>query len=475
MPLTPGLFQFFKGKEPAWEVPRLKVVDDMVEVTRKANIDFSRTVVFGNQHHLETTETLDLGLKELGIKRIYSIGKCYSTSEIVEKSMIENGIRVIPCPKPKEPGGFYEAFRFGVENGWRTLLDEIKDEDVETIIILGDGGRVLELMPAYARLKYKVAGVEQTRGGLYSQELDKLPFAVVEVASSAAKRMLEPPLIASAVIDSIKEILPSLELNTHTVFGVIGNGVIGNAIARYLLSQGLSVAVYDSNDTAFSGMDKENSKFFRMPDVQSLLANSNYVFSCTGRDVTEGIAEKLLKDTVNNVVLLSASSEDREFKELIQAIVRRQRNVPRDPLADIKCYTDAGGTISIVGAGYPVNFLVNSRFGLTWNVPAQDIAVTQGLLFGAVVQAQLMARRPIADGVTINRALRLKLDENIQNFVVYSWDETEHGCSYPPQLMKKFKEDLGWIRLNSGGTYVENMLLKQIFSHSNTPILRSKL
>jgi hypothetical protein len=80
-----------------------------------------------------------------------------------------------------------------------------------------------------------MAGIEQTRGGLYSPAINSLPFPLIEVASSAIKRHLESPLIVEAIIKKLHNALGTRkDIHLNTVFGVIGNGAIGSSVTRYL-------------------------------------------------------------------------------------------------------------------------------------------------------------------------------------------------------------------------------------------------
>jgi len=67
-------------------IPSLAVINHMVAaVPANVRSQFEKTVLVACQHNLETTVTLYQAIKKLGIKKIYSVGKCYSDAEIIKK------------------------------------------------------------------------------------------------------------------------------------------------------------------------------------------------------------------------------------------------------------------------------------------------------------------------------------------------------------------------------------------------------
>jgi len=66
------------------------------------------------------------------------------------------------------------------------------------IIVLGYGGFALKNVPEDILQKYEVFGIEQTTSGIRLQNTFK-KFPVIPVASSAAKTIIEPPIVSEAV------------------------------------------------------------------------------------------------------------------------------------------------------------------------------------------------------------------------------------------------------------------------------------
>ena len=449
-----------QDRKSSYPIPSLEVINQMIAVIPPAiRSKFEKTIIVACQHNLETTVTIYKAMKELGIKRIYSVGKCYSDSKIIKKAMEEEGICLMPSNKPTKPGEFQDICLEDIRAMWDHCSKELQnDKETTTIIVLDDGGRCLEEMPPYIRLNYRVAGIEQTRGGLYSPVLNELPFPVIEVASSALKREIEPIFIVKAVIKELKEkvqdIVSTFNFNPQTVIGVIGNGAIGSAVAQYFLSLGYTVAVYDENEEAFGDISPKQ-KLYRMDSREAVIANSRCIFGCTGKDALRGI--NVLDIITKDTVFVSCTSEDREFLSTLQAISKRSI-VRSDPLDDIVCSSKNDSKVVFVRGGYPFNFN-----GKPWNVPANEIEPTQGILLGAVIQAVVCAKKPTGNGRTINRVERLMLDPAIQHFIIEKWRKTSAAAQHPVELLDCFSQE-EWTKKNSGGKYSPNDSIKQCFS-----------
>ncbi len=456
-----------------WQIPTLEVLDKMVEHVQHLPVDFSKTVIFAVQHHLETTASLYRSLLQIGIARIYSTGKYYSSSARVESAMQELGVYLTKNTRPTKPGNFYGAIRQDITYAWERMFTDIADSDINTILILDDGGRALELMPRSVALRYKVAGVEQTQAGLYSAALKLAPVSIVQVASSALKKHVEPPLIATAVINTITKLLDTTDFKPDTVFGVIGFGAIGKAITHHLLAKGFYVFIYDNNDGVLTSIEP-SQYLYKEKSIISLINKVDYVFGCTGKDVTEKLSETLLNVIVHEVTLLSVSSEDKEFRELLQLMMHNLEftGIELEPLGDIHFRTKAGGKIHVIAGGTPINFLMTTRFDQTWNVPAEDIAVTQGALFGGVIQAKLLAdlgKNPLSMPMA---PTKIMLSPHIQQHVIDVWKQTPRSNKDIEGLLDKF-DDPTWIAQHSSGDYCCLPQLEETFLLASS--LRARL
>jgi S-adenosylhomocysteine hydrolase len=439
-----------------YPIPKLSLLTDMVARTKASGrfIDVSQFIVVGVQHFLETTVTLFDAIIELGVdpRRMIFMGKCYSTAPEIEKQVRKRGIHVIPSDKPRRAGEYEEYCQDGIAKMWELAIQLIERTDATGIIIIDDGGRCFEGMPESLALRYPVAAIEQTRAGLYSEAVNLLPFPIIKVATSAVKRILEPRMIAEAVVKRVKALIPELKPDNETVFGIIGNGAIGDAICRFLLSEQYKVVVYDQNENSFMGAVEKG--FFRVETIGELITTANIIFGCTGKDVTEGI--DVLSIAKKHKKLISCTSEDKEFRSLLRSISRESR-ILMDTLGDIVCFTKNGGKITILRGGFPINFDRKP-----WNVPADQIELTQGLLLGGFIQAATVASKPVNDSFTINRGSRQALDVHLQRYAALHWLQHQSVEKWPLKYQEAFSS-LEWIAGNSDGGKYKSTFLTECF------------
>ncbi len=437
-----------KRADQSHSIPELSTVDAMVAAIKEnfpKDIDFSKVAIVAIQHNLETTVTLFKALQKLGITKFHTLGKCYSDSPIIVQAMREQGITVMPGSKPKKLGEYRTASEKDVRMLWESFLKDIaSDKYIDNIVVLDDGGRCLEKMPATLSHKYKVAGIEQTRGGLYVDRFKTLLCPIVNVASSALKRHVESPFIAKAVIERVKKILKAQGLmsedekpNSEIAIGIAGVGAIGSAIGHYLISLGYNINIYDTDEQAIVNAKLQGAA--RINNFVSLVANSHCVFGCTGHDLTEDLPQgKSLEDFLSqDTIFVSCSSEDKEYLGELQRIAKVHEDI--DPLATFTVSSASGKKLTFVRGGFPANF-----DGEPWNVPAGEIEPTQCALLGGVVQAISVAKTLIKDGITPNDNAILALDPHIQQFIVQKRCELGTASDHEKILEQQF-QDQGWV------------------------------
>lgn len=432
-------------------IPQLEVLDKIVHIAKqqKEMPNLDKTVFIGVQHLLETTGTLFQSLVQLGVKpeHMFFAGKCYSTAPVVAKTLTDMGMNIIEGSAPMRPGDYQRIYKEDVKKLWAKFQKQIVNKkEIERVIILDDGGRCIEEMPNFVPFNYLSASIEQTRGGLYSSGLDNLMLPLIEVATSAVKKHIESPLIAQAVLNRVKKILPKLALNEQAICGVVGNGAIGRAIAEYLLSLGLHVLIYDENPTSFKGMS--HKKLYKTPTLEKLLANASYVFGCTGKDITNGI--DVFSIVENDITFISCTSEDKEFSSLLKRIAEEGKRIYFGQMSDITCSSDKETKITILKGGFPINF-----DGALHSVPSQDIEITRALLLGACIQAVTSASTPMEAADTIEYQKRQMLDPYIQQFALKHWLARQPKGRYGHELVEMF-DSIERIKESSGGIYYPN-------------------
>lgn len=461
---------------PPHPIPNLPLLNDMV-LRIKQNLDLGDlkdVLIVGAQHILETTVSFIKALIDIGIppENIWIIGKIYSTSVPVARSLRALGVNLMDDAMPETPDGYQKANIAAINAMWSKSRIFIKGKNIKRIIVVDDGGRVIESTPEDFRVNYRMAVLEQTRGGLYSAGVQEFLGPVISVAQSAVKKkFLEPLMIAKALFRTEKAI-ESLGIDHNTVCGVIGNGAIGGALADYLLKKGIAVVVYDPNPNAFQ--DLKGKKLCRVNSIEKVIANSRIIFGGAGRDITQMVSIEDIFSLTRDKTFVSTTSEQNEFLRLLRAmtmVLQRDQGITSfNPLGDIVCTNSNGRSITIKNMGYPFNFPVMDSKGSwiqPWNVPAHHIQNTQCIMLGGTVQAIASASLPVFDGITINNAKILALNPFIQrSSALPFWAKygDEFRDLYPQNKADLFK-DIPWIIENSGGEYIENLALKKCFEH----------
>ncbi|MDX2164901.1 MAG: NAD(P)-dependent oxidoreductase [Gammaproteobacteria bacterium] len=458
---TSGFFTI--GLSNALSLPDLPLLDSLADEAKKGGLpSLDKTAVIGMQHILPTTATLfDVMIRRLGVRpeNMFFKGKFYSTHPDTEKYMIERGIQILKTKPPKWPGQYQENTREEVGQMWESFEQKVLNSDIERVIVLDDGGMCLESIPNSIRYGYDLAGIEQTRFGLYSKTVRAQIYPLIDVARSAAKKNLESHLIADSVLRRINNLLNDLSINKNTVFGVVGNGAIGTAITKYLLNKGYRVVIYDESDSAFHGIRNKNC--YRMDKLENLFAGSDIVFGCTGKDVTTNID---ITELVNKkCVLISCSSQDIEFLTLLKKIGKNPYSETiNNNISRIGYMGNSGQELIVLEKGFPINFDRTSGCDLP-----SDIQLTRGLLFGAFIQAALVARKPADDGITPNKSSHYMLDPFVQRFVVNNWKNSQPSGRYTEEEVSCFN-DINWIMQNSSGDYFEKDLFCSMLSELNS-------
>ncbi len=424
-------------------LPILKSIVDRIKSTSPLNLENITFVCV--QHLLFTTIDIIESLILLKAKpnNIHIMGKIYSSCPAVVKQLMNIGANYHPSSRPSQLGYFNDSFNSDLINMWDKITNLIINTNSDTIIILDDGGKTIANCPKALKENYQIFVVEQTSSGMSYITKNNIALPTVNVAYSAAKQLLESPMIAKAVITKL---MPSLPVHTNkAVCGVVGLGVIGRAIVQMLLSLGHTVIVYDKICDRYDLLGSVKL----MEDKQLLFQEAEYIFGCTGEDITTSIDLSKLKGVKN---FISCSSQDIEFCSLLKMIQDRSYKVI-DVLDDIEYslhteYPINNSVIRILQGGYPINLDNTGE-----SVPAKDIQLTRGLLFGGVIQAILqLLQNP--------EPKQYMLDPALQKFIVQELinsQNPEERSSNSPLITHFLNEQ--WIQNNSSGEYVTNDII----------------
>lgn len=468
------------GRVPTHKIPKLNILDSMVsKIKPRLGSDLSDTVIVGVQHILETTASLLQALIKTGIpaENIWLMGKIYSTSLPVAKSILSLGVHLMYDAIPTKPDGYQKANREAISKMWTQLKKFIREHgNIKRIIVLDDGGRLIELSPDEFRINFQMAAVEQTRGGLYSKEVNSLLCPIIPVASAAIKnKYLEPLLIAKALFRA-ERTMTSLSFSKDKTCGIIGNGAIGRAIADYLLSNGYAVIGFDKNVNAFSGLLQK--KLVRASCIEQVIANSSIIFGCTGRDITSEV--DVFELASRDKVFISTTSEQNEFLTLLNVMTNifyRDRldevNFNFNPVGDIVCRNSNERTITVKNMGYPFNFPVLDPTGNwinPWVIPAQDIELTQCAMYGGLIQGIISAAKPVTDGYTVNESRVVLLDPYIQKYIAQEWWKREgnrFAGEYSERNLEIFSSIESIIENSGRGIVRTNDMFKECFANES--------
>lgn len=432
--------------------PALPLLEEMYGLLLPAASNLDNKIFVCVQHLLETTGSLIEIIIRLGVRpeRIYVMGKLYSTNIEVFHRLRATGVKILENTIPKDKGDFAKTLDQDVITLWKTVYEEAIQDQIKSIIVLDDGGHCLANIPSKVRERWSIVGIEQTTSGLQNRELPGT-FPVIEVASSAAKRHIEPPMISETLLSKIHSLIPLDHGSTKC--GVIGLGNIGQAITKDLLRLGHSVYVYDRNPSLAHSITGA-----RWCDgFEKIFSQVEYIFGCTGQDIMKDVVvnDAWLNKVGGEKFLISCSSEEKEFLSLLKFFNNELQSRNHDSLQTISCQLPHG-TLTILRGGFPVNFDSTPE-----SVHAMDIQMTRGLLLGGIAQAILSDYNRIK---TDQRWRMLKPE--IQKYVVTRWLKLRvvRVQWYSPDMLEGFKK-LDWIREHSSGHEFISDHLSELFNN----------
>lgn len=399
-----------------------------------ATCDLKNFYVISVQHLLETTGSMFESFIRIGFKpdNIFLTGKIYSTHEATKQKLVSIGINLIESSIPKELGAYSESLEKDVCKMWRLLSMKLKPES--KIIILDDGGYTLKNVPDSILKNHFVFGIEQTTSGIRMQSAFG-KFPVIHLAASAAKVIIEPPIVSEAVKIQLGKIIA--ELHPEKI-GVVGYGNIGKAVAKAFKDK-YNILVYDIKNElrgdVLEGVTYLNS-------LADLYNQSNVIIGATGQDISE---LNWLTNSISNKTLISVSSGDIEFNNLLRQCKPYLSEELKSPLQILNLKTVQGHTIKILRGGMVANFT-----GTPDSSPGHIIQLTRGLLFSAIAQI-------IRDNVILKLTSgAIMLDPVFQAKVVQLWfqDQPQRQLDYSEEILKGFK-NIDWIKKHSSGKQIE--------------------
>ncbi len=364
--------------------------------------------IVGIQHLLETTGSLVKALIRLGVapNDVFLAGKAYSSNPDVANELTRLGIHVLEPTGTWGWGEFHRQLESSARDLWRAVFSDGYSGEV---VVLDDGGFTLATAPPFSG-RNRIAGVEQTTSGTLNASSAGLRCPTVDVAHSAAKKILESPLIEAAVSRRIRYMDGAFP--PGLTWGVVGTGNVGTAILDGLKRKNRRVLAYDVDR---SGSRMADVVFCR--DLRELFEEADVILGCAGQDILAG--QTWWKTLSGEKILVSCSSNDVEFRTLLRALREGPAGTPADLLGNVVIPSESG-RFTVLRGGCPINF-----DGTRESVPAEDIQITRALLLIGVLQArEILARRERQAPVF------LPLAPQLQSFAAVEWIRLRQK-SYP--------------------------------------------
>src|SRR2546423_8874800 len=224
----------------------LEVTQGLLQCARAARFDFGEdTAMVAVQHMLWQTVDLFETASQMGLnlKNIFALGKIYSNSQPVIRTLRNMGVTVIESTMPA-PGEFHSYFERDVAELWRVAGEALDQRRIKRLLVLDDAGVCITNVPAGILRRYAVCGVEQTTRGMVLFEEKPPPFAVISWARAAVKLKIAGPIFSHFLIEKLNtEFLRGESLHGKQL-GIIGLGNIGRGVAGGALEKRNNVLVY---------------------------------------------------------------------------------------------------------------------------------------------------------------------------------------------------------------------------------------
>ena len=168
--------------------PRMQLVNDLMHRYNYVFDNFENTYFVCLQHALSSNVDMIKGLVKVGYlpKNFYFIGKSYSTV-LSDLSRLNNeGVHVYGGIWSFRPGYYSESLLEIINVVWNDILknDEFQ-KSCEQLIILDDGGILINSVPYSVYNKCAIFAVEQTKSGI--KRLQEADMLVVNIAENEIK------------------------------------------------------------------------------------------------------------------------------------------------------------------------------------------------------------------------------------------------------------------------------------------------
>jgi hypothetical protein len=386
------------------------IVAELVANLKGENFRFANNVIMvGVQHIMDQTLVLCWALNELGLpyEHMALCGKAYSLCPPVVEELRALGV-ILPAARDY---ALTSSQSLDLVEDIRSLVPAIAELRTSMIspriLVLDDGGQALTHLPAMLGSPLDGAGVEQTASGFWQTGIRSVNLPVVDVGSSAVKRLCEPPVVIDAVLSRAQR-----RLDAHTRLprvGVVGLGYIGMALFERLLDSHYELSVFDTRLH-----ESQRLRSYCAGSIRDVIDRSDVIFGCTGSDITRDLDEDIRRRSLSwgRREFISLSSADDEFYSLKSTLIARG-DAPS--VYRVDSIPDLNGevwdtSVALPRNGFPINF-DNSRR----SAPLVDIQGTLAALVGGLCQANQVTRAAAA------ASRRIILDEGLQAWLFRRW------------------------------------------------------
>lgn len=426
--------------------PPLEVTQTLLECARTAGFRFGEeTALVAVQHMLQQTVDLfkTIGGMGLSLKNTFALGKVYSNSPNVIRTLREMGVTVVETTVP-EPGEFQSNFESDVKRLWEIAGDRLAQSRIKRVLVLDDAGVCITNVPDQILRQYMVCGVEQTSQGVFLFKETPPPFGVIAWATSAVKLEVGGPMFSQCFVEKLQMEFLHGQSMSGAQFGIIGLGSIGKGVAHLIARKGGRILFYDPNPN----LQLPRSLYERVTPLDSLeelMVRCDYVVGCSGRQPFEN---KWPLSHRPGIRLFSASSGDQEFRAIIRQL-KEQHGFKVDPATlDITAEHGPSGPIHIAYLSYPYNFVSRS----TEAVSTQVVQLETGGLLAALIQARFHLDL-CETGQELNRGIH-RVSPQAQRFVYERWFRTmvqrnvnvAERFAYDPAMLSAAQHDDWFIR-----------------------------
>lgn len=365
------------------------------------SISFENTLIICVQHLLPTTYTLFTLLFKMGLspKNLAVLGKCYSTDPLVFEQLQAEGVNVCPSSSFFDSHISYDQmYDQNVDRFLQKILNHYDLLVYEQVIILDDGGHLLEGVHRFGIRHPRLIGIEQTSAGYNRTKEIGLNFPIINLARAWSKLKYETPMIMNSCLSKLKSYMDQSATRNSRVL-VLGKGNLGELVCNALRDR-FKLLVFDRDQTKSSITEQQ---------LPASISNANIIIGCTG---TVSLSEKMHPYIKPSTVLVSISSSDREFNAVsLRKCVPQELNCHRDLLIN---------GIHLLNCGFPINF--SSDYSA---VDPDEYQFTRSLILACLAQAR-SAQHRTPGYHDLNSEIQEKIVE--ENFKAHKRKETHSAC-----------------------------------------------